>query len=871
MADQLVSLVFRSVTGQAQQGIRGVRQSLSGTGRAGAAAGAQVESGFNRARRGTQRAGQTLRQYGIQIDGQKVSINDLRERLARLEIQRDKSFDPRSIANFNREISDLQGNIRRMQTLDSEPVRGMGSQLAGLAAGAGLAFGAFTVLRSGISRSIERGREFESQLAGLEAITGITGASLEQLGDESLELSKKFGESASDIIEANKLVASQLAQKIDFGTDEGFRQLQQVTEQAIVLKNAAGIELAEAVNAVTSTINQFNLSAEESGRVINTLAAGAKFGAAEVADIASAFRDSGAAAESAAVGLETNNAAVQVLAANAIRGEKAGTALRNIFLRLQTAGEDLAELGIENVDLKANGLTETLRQLTPLLDNAAGLQKIFGQEAFNAAAILINNADALEDLEEKVTGTNVAYEQAAVRLDTFDGATDKLSATIDSALIPAFTETGGAIVKVINATSTLIENFAGGIRVINSWVDSHSDLRREIDLNEKKVNSFIKEMKDARKETAEFAAQNELTAAEEKDFRESIDATNEAIHERSVAILEEGNALREKRGAVQDEIEDLERLKRQFGSLGLAQQGRLNILKEELSGLNLSIESNEKVFDSLVAAMQSGEADFDTFIRNIRLARDEQERLKNANEQTADSFTPLKEQIKGVNEEIERLLNQKNISTDDLFQIGQQLGKKEELEQQQRIREEILARQLSIVGQENEVEQALINETDQVAQTAHERKMQRISDENAAVQSLAANSIAAAAGIADAETRRSGISAAAWEQTFAFIGQAVAQEILYGKTVKDTTRGVIQAIKAEIIALQIRNALAFIKNPFLAAAIVGPAVALAIKLSDALIPKFQTGGIVTGRRHRDGGTLIEAEQGEFVVNRDSTS
>ncbi|HKL20508.1 MAG TPA: hypothetical protein VJ904_01805, partial [Tichowtungia sp.] len=352
---------------------------------------------------------------------------------------------------------------------------------------------------------------------------------------------------------------------------------------------------------------------------------------------------------------------------------------------------------------------------------------------------------------------------------------------------------------------------------------------------------------------------------------ESIDATNEAIHERSVAILEEGNALREKRGAVQDEIDDLERLKRQFGSLGLAQQGRLNILKEELAGLDLSIESNEKVFDSLVEAMQSGEADFDTFIRNIRIARDEQERLKNANEETGDSFTPLKERIKGVNEEIERLLNQKNISTDDLFQIGQQLGKKERLEQQQKIREEILARQLSIVGQENEVEQALINETDQVAQTAHERKLQRISDENAAVQSLAANSIAAAAGIADAETRRSGISAAAWQQTFEFIAQAVAQEIIYGKTVKDTTRGVIKAIKAEIIALTIRNAIQSSFNPFAAAVIVGPAVALAIKLSDALIPKFQTGGIVTGRRHREGGTLIEAEEGEFVVNRDSTS
>ena len=32
-------------------------------------------------------------------------------------------------------------------------------------------------------------------------------------------------------------------------------------------------------------------------------------------------------------------------------------------------------------------------------------------------------------------------------------------------------------------------------------------------------------------------------------------------------------------------------------------------------------------------------------------------------------------------------------------------------------------------------------------------------------------------------------------------------------------------------------------------------------------PQFETGGLVGGRRHSQGGTLIEAEQGEFVMSR----
>jgi len=36
------------------------------------------------------------------------------------------------------------------------------------------------------------------------------------------------------------------------------------------------------------------------------------------------------------------------------------------------------------------------------------------------------------------------------------------------------------------------------------------------------------------------------------------------------------------------------------------------------------------------------------------------------------------------------------------------------------------------------------------------------------------------------------------------------------------------------------------------------------------IPKFEKGGEVRGKRHRDGGTLIEAEEGEYIINRNQT-
>jgi hypothetical protein len=60
-------------------------------------------------------------------------------------------------------------------------------------------------------------------------------------------------------------------------------------------------------------------------------------------------------------------------------------------------------------------------------------------------------------------------------------------------------------------------------------------------------------------------------------------------------------------------------------------------------------------------------------------------------------------------------------------------------------------------------------------------------------------------------------------------------------------------------------------NPPLAALI---GIAGGIQLAAALakpIPKFEKGGVVGGKRHSEGGTMVEAEQGEYIVNRKQTS
>ena len=59
-----------------------------------------------------------------------------------------------------------------------------------------------------------------------------------------------------------------------------------VTEQAIILSEAARMELVPATNSLAISMNQFNAQAKEAPRFINAIAAGSKVGAGNVLYIA---------------------------------------------------------------------------------------------------------------------------------------------------------------------------------------------------------------------------------------------------------------------------------------------------------------------------------------------------------------------------------------------------------------------------------------------------------------------------------------------------------------------------------------------------------------------------------------------------------
>lgn len=291
------------------------------------------------------------------------------------------------------------------------------------------------------------GMNFGQSMADLSSITGIAGDDLKALGENARKVGQDSGLGAGTAARAYAILASQIDVAVI-----GMAGLNNLQEKSVTLAQASGMSIDAAATSLAGTINQFGLSANEAERVINVLAAGSKYGAAEIEELSQSFKVAGSAASVMGLTVEQSAGALEVLSKANLKGSEAGTALRNIILKLNT------ELG---VDLSRTSLSTALDALKPRLTDATYLSKIFGMENVAAAQYLIQNSSAVEEMTRKVTGTNVAQEQAAVRTDTTAHKMEILRAKVDDIKISFANSLGpmSAYASVVGENAVVLASF----------------------------------------------------------------------------------------------------------------------------------------------------------------------------------------------------------------------------------------------------------------------------------------------------------------------------------------------------------------------------------------------------------------------------
>ncbi|MDB1067247.1 phage tail tape measure protein [Phocaeicola vulgatus] len=267
---------------------------------------------------------------------------------------------------------------------------------------------------TGISMTLNKMRkdrdDKEASAANLKALTGLDDVSIQWLARQAEILSTSMHKSglrvtqtSKEILEAYMLVGSA---KPDLLADK--EALNAVTIEAMRLSKAAKMDLKEAVDAVTLSMNQYGASSEKAADYANVMAAGSKYGSAAVQSITAAVTKAGVSASTANVPIEQLVGSIETLAEKGIVNEVAGTGLKMFFLRLQT--------GADETNPKIVGLQTALKNLQKL--STEEIVKRFGAETYTVAQTLIDGADKVEYYTKAVTGTNVAMEQAAINSET---------------------------------------------------------------------------------------------------------------------------------------------------------------------------------------------------------------------------------------------------------------------------------------------------------------------------------------------------------------------------------------------------------------------------------------------------------------------
>lgn len=359
----------------------------------------------------------------------------------------------------------------------------------------GTVIAAVTGLTLKLNQLREARNKREEAKADVQALTGLDEESIAWLEQQAQRLSTSMDEngirirqSATEILDAYKLVGSAKPELL-----QDKEALNDVTKQTLILAQASGMTLKDAVDAVTLSLNQFGEGADQAARYANVMAAGSKYGSAAVESVTKALRNSGVAAASANTSIEQTVGMIETLAEKGIKDEVAGTGLKKFFLTLQT--------GADETNPKIVGLETALDNLAAKQLNATKIKEMFGEEGYNVASVLINETEKVKYYTQAVTGTGVAIEQAGIKSGTaaakLDQAKNKmqemgiaLMEKLNPGLVSAangivnWTQKGvklvGFIVQHIGVITTLTASIAAyyaGVKIAALWETKLKDAK----------------------------------------------------------------------------------------------------------------------------------------------------------------------------------------------------------------------------------------------------------------------------------------------------------------------------------------------------------------------------------------------------------
>lgn len=333
-----------------------------------------------------------------------------------------------------------------------------------------LAVTAALALSSGaMANVIGTGAEFEQTLVA--AAAKFPGEI--RRGTEAFE---QLEQAARKTGSATEFSASEAASALNFLAMAGFDAEASVAALpgVVDLATAAQVDLATATDVASDSLGAFGLMTKDAtqlgknlARVNDVIAKTTTSANTTVESLFETIKDGGPVATTSGASLETFAALAGELANAGIKGSKAGTTLKNMFLTLSAPGSGAAKilqrLGIQTAD--ANGdmrdIVDILGDLNGALDGlgtaerSGVLEGIFGKIPIAGVNVLLaSGSDRLREYRKQLEGASGASStMASVMRDTLQGRLNSLKSAVEGVKISIFSMTSGPLAEAIDKTT----------------------------------------------------------------------------------------------------------------------------------------------------------------------------------------------------------------------------------------------------------------------------------------------------------------------------------------------------------------------------------------------------------------------------------
>lgn len=321
-------------------------------------------------------------------------------------------------------------------------------------------------IRDAASAVVEIGSAFESSMSKVSALSGATGDNLAALESKARELGSTTTFSASQAADALGYMA--LA-----GWDT--QAMLAGVGPVLSLAQAGELDLAAASDLVTDYLSAFNMTAEDTGRMVDVLAYAQANANTTVDGLGQAFKNCAANCNAAGMDVETTSAAIAMMANQGLKGAEAGTALTAVMRDMTQKMEagwisiggakvavadaegnfrDFADI-LAEVEAATNGMgdaekamalsstftADSIKAMNLLLNAGSGELSSFRDDLYGCAGAAEKAAAAMTDnLQGDLAGMGSAFEELALKI--YDGVQAPLRSAVQfvtGSVVPALT------------------------------------------------------------------------------------------------------------------------------------------------------------------------------------------------------------------------------------------------------------------------------------------------------------------------------------------------------------------------------------------------------------------------------------------------